>query len=171
MTTHFAPIIGVFTDRSEADAAVKELMDAGFHAKEVGVLVKDITRVPDSETINEGDHAAEGALVGIAAGAGIGGLVGLGIISGIIPVVGPVLMAGTMSIIAANVCGGAALGGIVGGLTSLGVSEEHAQYYEKEVNAGRTIVAVSTDDRREQVRSILKLHGAVNNDLELVEQL
>jgi hypothetical protein len=160
MLTTYSPIVGVFSDHAKATAAVNELVDAGFHAKEVGVIMKDWRRNLDEANSNEGDHSAEGALVGLAAGAGIGGLVGLGIVSGIIPVVGPVLMAGAMSVMAANVAGGAAIGGVVGALTSVGISEEHAQFYENEISAGKTIVAVSSDDHRDDALAILRRHGA-----------
>jgi hypothetical protein len=163
-TATCTPIVSVFFDRASADAAVRELVDAGFRAKEVGVITKNASGTWNPDGSDSGENAGEGALVGAVAGAGIGSLVGMGILSGVIPVIGPALMAGTFGVIASNAVGGAAIAGVVGALTGWGIPDEHARYYESEVAAGRTVVAVSTDERREAARAILRRHGGASKD-------
>ena len=77
-------------------------------------------------------------------------------------------MAGTLGVLASNAIGGAAIVGIVGALTGWGVPEEHAQHYEREVSAGRAVVVVHTEERREEAWDILTRHGAHSRDLEFI---
>lgn len=82
-------------------------------------------------------------------------------LAGIIPVIGPALFGGTLAgILASNAAGGAAAAGIVGALVGWGVPEEHATHYQSEVAAGRTIVTVTSSQRCDEARAILKAHGA-----------
>jgi hypothetical protein len=47
----------------------------------------------------------------------------------------------------------------------LGIPEEEAHYYEDQLDAGRTIVTVTTEDRAAEARTILNRHGATEADL------
>lgn len=165
-TATCTPIVSVFSSRAAADSAVRELVDAGFRAKEVGVITRDTSGNWTAEDSASAENAGQGAIVGAVAGAGIGSLVGMGILSGVIPVIGPALMAGTLGVIGSNAVGGAAIAGLVGALTGWGIPDEHARFYESEVAAGRTVVAVSTDERREEARDILRRHGGASRDPE-----
>lgn len=165
------PTIGVFSTWDEADEAIADLLDAGFAEREIGVATKDAhTRTvrspdPDDTESDTGEDAATGAVSGALAGATIGGLVGLGVLSGIIPVIGPALFAGTMGVLASNAAGGAAVAGIIGALTGWGVSDDDAKHYAEELAAGRVIVTVHGGSRSDEVRRILRSHGARMKDV------
>lgn len=148
--------VGVFADRYQADHAVTELHEAGFTKGDIGIVG------PHRNETDDDRGAAIGAAVGAGAvaGAGLGGLVGLGILTGMIPIVGPIIAGGTLAVILANAAGGAVIGGLVGILVGFGISEEEAEYYEKEVQAGRTVVTVRTGDRYAVAEGILRRHGS-----------
>jgi hypothetical protein len=56
---------------------------------------------------------------------------------------------------------GAVAGGFVGALQGMGISEEEARYYERELESGRIIVAVdAAEERTEEVLTILRRNGA-----------
>jgi uncharacterized protein (TIGR02271 family) len=81
--------------------------------------------------------------------------VGAGILAGVIPVIGPVLALGTLGTVLVNAAGGAALVGIAGALVGWGIPEEDAEFYEKEVAAGRYLVTVEANGRAAEARDIL----------------
>jgi len=172
-------VVGVFPDRQKADMAIDDLYDAGFRSSEIGVMVRDpaghvhnkVTgtgdRLADDTTVDtkvDAENAGEGAMTGAITGAGIGGLIGLGVLSGVIPVVGPALMAGTLGVIASNALGGAALAGLAGAMIGWGIPEEDARYYESEIGAGKVLVTVTSSDRCDEARSILRSHGGVSRE-------
>ena len=158
-------VVGVFNERSDADKAIDDLVQAGFRNDQIGV----ITRNPQGKTVvkNQGEaetHSGEGGVVGAIAGAGIGGLVGLGVLAGVIPVIGPAIAAGTLATILTNAAGGAAIAGLSGALVGWGIPEEHAKYYDGELQAGRVVVTVHADDRCYRARSILEIHGGYDHE-------
>ena len=158
-------VVGVFDERSEADRAIDDLVKAGFRNDQIGVVTRD----PQGKTVvqKEGEaetHAASGAVTGAVAGAGIGGLVGLGVLAGVIPVIGPAIAAGTLATILTNAAGGAAIAGLGGALIGWGIPEEHAKYYDSQLQAGRIVVTVHADDRCDRARTILESHGGYNHE-------
>lgn len=66
-------MVGLFRDRSSAEAAIQRLTAAGFREQEIGVAVRDREQ---QQAIAEGSgtQAAEGATTGA-----LGALVGLGV--------------------------------------------------------------------------------------------
>src|SRR5512147_848394 len=161
-TQQCSTVVGVFEDRSHADAAISELRQAGFRKDQIGVASRhaEAGKAAETTTTGEGSHIGIGAITGALAGAGLGGLVGLGIISGVIPALGLVIAGGTLAAILANVAGGAAIGGLLGALTGAGIPEEEAHYYQGEFEAGRTLVTVTADGRYDEAVTILRRHGA-----------
>jgi hypothetical protein len=149
-------VVGVFSNRSDAERALDDLAVAGFKDDQVGLLTrsgnlqgKDVAREA------KGSQAGEGA----ATGALVGGLVGAAA-SLLIPGVGPVIAGGILASVLGTAVVGAAAGSILGGLVGLGVPEEEARYYEGEFKAGRTLVTVKSDNRWEEARAILRRDGA-----------
>ncbi len=53
-------------------------------------------------------------------------------------------------------------GHVADDLTSMGVSNDEAQYYDNEYNNGRTIVSVNAGSRAEEAKTILDTNGAYN---------
>jgi hypothetical protein len=160
-------VVGVFDRRPQAERAIEDLGKAGFSSSQIGLMARDQKEKTVAKQVGEAESNAEiGGIAGALAGAGVGGLVGLGVLAGVIPVIGPAIAAGTLATILSNAAGGAALAGLSGALIGWGVPEEHAKYYERQLNAGRVIVSVTTSDRFEVARTILERHGAHNHQLQ-----
>lgn len=164
-TTTCSTVVGVFYERHEADRAIDDLVKAGFRNDQIGVITRDAQGKTDVKQEGEDEtHAATGAVTGAVAGAGVGGLVGLGVLAGVIPVIGPAIAAGTLATILTNAAGGAAVAGLGGALIGWGIPEEHAKYYDGELQAGRIVVTVHADDRCDIARTILESHGGYNHE-------
>jgi len=158
-TTKQTTVVGVFTDRRQADAAVDDLRRAGFRDDQIGMAARD-DKGTSTTTKEKGTYVEEGAVAGAVAGAGVGGLIGLGVLAGVIPVIGPAIAAGTLGVILANAAGGAAIATVIGALVGMGIPEEEATYYEGEFKAGRILVTVHANGRADEARAILLRHGA-----------
>jgi len=84
----------------------------------------------------------------------------MGVLAGVIPVVGPAIAAGTLGVILSNAAAGAGIVGVAGALIGAGLPEHEANYYDKEFEAGRTIVTVTADGQSDQATAILRRYGA-----------
>jgi uncharacterized protein (TIGR02271 family) len=155
MDTKMGTVVGVFHDREQARHAVSQLRRAGFRDDQIGVIARDASDRAAATDDATGTHAEEGAIAGVAAGAGLGALWGLGIAAGLLPGIGPVIAGGTLAAILASAATGAAAAGIAGALIGAGIPEEEAQGYEREFHAGRTLVTVKAAGREAEARAIL----------------
>jgi len=146
--------VGLFDDRTGAEAAVHDLTAAGFDPARIGVVMKDKQEM--KEVVEEhGTRSTEGAVTGGLLGGSAGAiLAAVGAL--VIPGIGPFISGG---ILATAVAGGAA-GWLVGGLAGLGVPKEEAEYYEGEVQQGRALVTVDAQGRESEARAILLRNGA-----------
>jgi hypothetical protein len=163
-TNHSLAVIGVFSDPQDAQQAILELQRAGFTSEQIGVAARNVsepltTEVRDLRHEPGENYAAEGALTGVAAGAGLGALTGLAMLSGLLPPIGPAIAGGTLAVILSSAAAGAAAMGIAGALAGLGVTHEEAQFYESEFHQGRIVVAVTPGNRRSEARAILRRFG------------
>lgn len=169
MTQHI--ISAIFDDRSEAEAAVRELRSAGVDTGQLSVIGRDEDRTTLSDGTGEvvDDDAVGDTAGGALAGAGIGALLGVAALA--IPGVGPLAAAGAIasSAIPGAAAIGAGVGAVAGGLTGLlkdhGVSDDDAAYYEGRINEGGIFVSADIGDRRvdaETVREILLRNGGHN---------
>lgn len=165
-------VIGVFSEREDAENAIDELHDLDFEAKDISIMTKS----PEEAHIiegNTGSPIAEGTATGAATGGVIGGiaglLVGLGAIA--IPGFGALLIGGPLAgalgltgAAATTVSGavtGALAGGLFGALVSLGIPEEDARVYEEHLQQGGILIAVPVSERyMSEVRRILSDHNA-----------
>jgi hypothetical protein len=164
-TKHPLAVIGVFSDPQDAQQAILELQRAGFSNEQIGVAARHAwepltTEVRDLRHDQKGDYVTEGALTGVAAGAGLGALAGLAMLSGVLPPLGPVLAGGTLTVVLSSAAAGAAAMGIAGALAGLGVEREEAEFYESEFHQGRVVVAVTAGERFHEARAILRRFGA-----------
>lgn len=164
MTTNTRSIaVGVFADRRHAQAALRELKDAGFGEDKIGVIAQHTDESPAGAVMEEhGSHVVDGAVTGVVAGAGVGALWALGIVTLGIPAIGPVIAGGVFAAILASAVGGAVIAGITGALIGLGIPEEEAQYYEGEFKSGRTLLTVQDENRYDEAWRILHRNGAYN---------
>ena len=164
-------ISAVFDERSEAEAAVRELRNAGVNTDRLSVIGRDENRTTVSDGTGEvvDDDAGSDAVGGALAGAGIGGLLGVAALA--IPGVGPLVAAGAIasSAIPGAAAIGAGVGAVAGGLTGFlkdhGVSDDDAAYYEGHINEGGIFVSANIGDgsiEAETVREILLRNGGHN---------
>jgi len=149
-------VVGVFSNRDDAERGIDNLIVAGFREDQIGILYRgDQNAAKDSSTKDKGSKAGQGA----ATGAVVGGLAGAAA-SLLIPGVGPVIAGGILATVLGTAAVGAAAGGIIGGLVGLGIPEDEARYYEGEIKSGRTLVTVKADGRWDEARSLLRQAGA-----------
>jgi hypothetical protein len=142
-------LIGIFTDPKQAQQFVTELKRAGFSDDQIGVAR------PAGERSAAEEGAAAGALTGIIPGAVAGAAA-----TGLIPGVGPLIGGGILLGVLGGAAAGAAAGGLLGALVGWGLSEEEAHHAEREVLAGRTLVAVKGTRLGEAVSILNHLGGS-----------
>lgn len=170
--------IGVFLEREAAEKAVNRLhQDLSIGTDEISYVYRNTegeVKEVDTDEVS-GKTVGEGAADGAKVGGGIGAALGLATVVGMIPVIGPVFAAGpivaalgigtgVIGTTAAGALTGAAAGGLVGALVSLGVSEEKAKEYHDRVEAGSVLIAVHEDESKD-VASILNQEGATDVDI------
>jgi len=151
-------VVGVFSDRTEAEQAIHDLKQAGFRDDQIGIAARDNSHPEGTVTHADGGDAGGATASGAIGGGVLGGILGA-LAAGLIPGIGPVLAGGILAGVLGGAAVGAAAGGILGALTSMGVSEDDARYYEDEFKGGRTLVTVKADDRYDEARTILHSHG------------
>jgi hypothetical protein len=135
--------VAVYSDRSQAECAVEELIHQGFSEEQVGFAL--LSRDPDAQDFGRARSKAE---IGLA----VGGLAGAALAGVVLPVAGIVVAGGVLTTMVA----GAASGGILGTLIGLSVPEEDARLYERDFHAGHTIVTVHADGRYDEAVAILE---------------
>ena len=156
-------ISALFDDYAQAASAVGRLEVAGIPPDDISIVGGDNhMRVANGATA---DHASSNAGTGATAGALLGGgaglLAGLGLLA--IPGVGPLVAAGWLATTLVGATAGAATGGIIGGLTSAGVPEEHAHVYAEGIRRGATLVTARVEPRLvDKAMGILTAEGHVN---------
>lgn len=154
-------VTGIFTTRAAAEAALKELEDAGYTSDDISVLMSDTTRGREF-AIRSSTKAPEGA----AAGATVGGVVGavLATLTAVGTLAIPGLNLVAIGPVVAGLAGlgaGAAAGGFTGALIGLGIPENEAKFYNKEIERGGVLIGVyAHDDRVKETKEILESAGA-----------
>ena len=143
-------VVGVFDAAARAEKAIRELRDAGFPAGQIGFAMRDPGAAGPALAQTPAFGAAAGGVTGALTGGALGGLLGTAA-SFVVPGVGVLIGAGLLS---------AYLGGLAGALTGMGLSQEQARSYHREVEAGRAIVTVEADGRYSEALAILADNGA-----------
>lgn len=161
-TQNHGTVVGVFNDHSQARQAIQALKDNGFTESQIGVASShsDGLRKASGDDAGDESYAAEGAVTGLAAGAGIGALWGLGVISLALPAIGPAIAGGTLAAILSSAAAGAAAATLGGALVGLGIPKDEADYYETELHSGRTVVTVNAGGKRAEAKALLVRYGA-----------
>lgn len=170
-STRHSRAVGLFSTRQEAEQALHQLRDSGFHMDCVSVVAKsgeglgDLT--PDGDfdpDKTKPEQTQDGAGAGATAGALTGGAIGLigslGVLA--IPGVGPVAGAGIL--LANTLLGsgiGAASGGLLGALIGWGIPEDRADYYNDRVynNDDYLVLLEGTEQEIQSAESVLSQHG------------
>ena len=143
MTRH---VVGVFGDLDRAQGAVEALLAEGVPQDCVTALrwedsghgekLLEFDQEERAEAINEGlkSGGALGALAGLLAGA-------IGLVTA---PAGGIIVLGALSAALGGATIGATVGGFAGSLTNLGLSRETADRLIERLEAGATVVAVTT---------------------------
>ena len=140
-------VVGMFSDRSSAEAAIRDLKSAGFAEEEIGVALAEADPgVPD------------GAAAGALSGGVVGGLIGL-LGSILVPGLGPIVIGGVLASTLTGVGIGVATGGLIGALMGLGIPEADARHFDTGLRAGGALVTVSAGSRTDEALELLERHG------------
>lgn len=155
--THGPTIVGIFTDRSQAERAIRELKAAGFTEEQIGVAMLD--RQEQGQLIEDtGSTTAEAAATGALSGGIVGGLIGL-LGSLLLPGAGPIVVGGVLASTLTGVGIGAAAGGLIGALMGIGVPEADARHFDSGLRSGAVLVTVNAGDRLPEALALLERHG------------
>jgi hypothetical protein len=147
--------VAVFDDRSQAEKAVAALREEGFAPEQIGLAQRPAPepREKDEASQSANENLPGGAAVGMLVGASVGGfLAGAGAAPG-------AMAGGALGGVVAGLLEGGVVGGLVGGLIGMGVPQDEAHYYQRELDAGRTIVTVNAGGRYEQAQEVLLANG------------
>jgi len=136
-------ITGLFDAVNAAENAVAQLKQLGYGQNEITIVMKD-RAAADNMAHDTGARTMEdvgtGAAIGGTIGAVLAGLLAVGSVT--IPGVG-LLAAGPLAAMLAGAGAGGIAGSLIGWLTSLGVPEDVAPYYERGLTEGGVVVAVA----------------------------
>lgn len=141
-------LVGLFSDKHNAEEAYKELRNAGYSKDEINVVMDPATKEKYFEEEAEDSDAGTKALEGAGAGGTIGGVVGgigaaLAALGSnlIIPGLGLVVM-GPLAAGLAGFGAGGLTGGIIGALIGSGTPKEKAEVYHEGVQNGKILISV-----------------------------
>jgi hypothetical protein len=154
-------VVAVFDDRFAAEEAVEALQEAGFSSDRIGYVIRGSDAVAGGMlTDSVGAKDGRGAAAGIVAGGMAGGVIAAAVAI-LLPGVGTVaaVAGGILSAFFGGTVAGMAVGGILGALTGLGISENEARLYEQKFHEGKAIVAVRAGARAGDASQLLARHG------------
>jgi hypothetical protein len=144
----------------QAEEAVQALGKGGFPIQHVSILAQNLgTEKKVHGYVTSCDVAKSAAKTGAWVGGIFGLLVGAAFLW--VPGVGPLVVAGSLtSALLGGVEGavtGAAFTGLLGWLTSIGISKEHILKYEESIKAGKyLVVAHGSADDAKKAKAILE---------------
>ncbi|MBE3583719.1 MAG: hypothetical protein IMX01_06365 [Limnochordaceae bacterium] len=155
-----ASVVGLFTSREQAEKAVTAMRQKGFKDDEISIVAKqDVVKGKKGDQ-EAGDLGTNQDLSqGVSWGGAAGGLAGLLASAGAlaIPGVGPLVAAGPI----AATLGGAAAGGVAGGLMDWGITGDAGKKYEEGVKRGEILAAVKADKSKvDEAARIFRQYGA-----------
>ncbi|HTM08662.1 MAG TPA: hypothetical protein VL754_09760 [Verrucomicrobiae bacterium] len=167
------PVVGIFANIADAQAALRDLRTQGVSERDINVLApgasaEALRALPTDEGEQPGMGEAVGAVVGTGLGTSAGAYLGAAA-SAMIPGLGPVVAigvaaAGLLGVVGAF--GGAAAGGALEDALSDGLPKDEWFVYEDALGQGRTVLAVMApnDEKAEALRRAFARHGAESVD-------
>lgn len=165
-------VIGVFPAVDQAERAVQELLRAGFRRDDVSFILRDEESPARGDEMKRDTKKYENKTSaryaeGAVAGGLLGGLIGT-LTAVALPGIGTILGAG---LLIAGMTGAGAIGGVFTGIMSTaGVTEEEARWFEGELEAGRPLVAVRADGRYSEALAILQTNGGYDMSRQRIAQ-
>jgi hypothetical protein len=143
-------LVGMFTERNQAEAAYDELKELGYEKDEINVMMtsegheRHFKRDADKSSSEMGNKAKETSGKGAAIGGITGGIAGAIAAIGsnlIIPGLGLVVL-GPLAAGLAGAGAGGITGGIIGALIGAGIPKEKASVFEQGLKKGNIVLAV-----------------------------
>jgi hypothetical protein len=157
--------VGVFPTVEKADEAVDQLLAAGFTDKQISVVCSDKTKEAHFKRFEHEQPAGSHTTAAAASGAAVGGLLGMLSMATVAATSGGLglLVFGPLFIGTAGA--GALVGGLVGAMTTRGMEDELANFYDQAVVSGKTLVAAEAHGanaaaRLSEAETILKRAGS-----------
>src|SRR6516165_8680664 len=127
-------VVGIFQEPAQAAKAVRELLQAGFKRKDIGLAAREWHGAFDEVRVDLQQEATEGAVAGAIAGGGVGAAAGL-TAAALVPGAAAVLLGGWLGAAFLGAATGAAVGTFAGPFLAMGLSkpeaERHARHLEK----------------------------------------
>jgi hypothetical protein len=167
-------IVGIFSQRQEAENAVKQLCALGLTHKHVNILTpeasdQEINAVPTTQTEQPGMGKALGSVIGGGTGLFVGGATGSTAASLFVPGIGFIIAVGLAAAAFSGIVGaavGAAAGGTLEHSLDTGLPQDEIFVYEEALRQGRTVIIVLTEEeaQEETVRNVLIHAGAESLD-------
>jgi hypothetical protein len=144
-------VVGLIEGENRVQDAINDLLKAGFDRRDIGLVAPDVKA--------ESERVLSTTRKGLALGAAAAMLLGGAAI--LIPGIGPATVWGPLLAIPAL---GSLVGGLVGALTTSGVSENDANFYAEGVRRGGALVTVRAHGAEQASRAaqILKENGAAD---------
>ena len=133
-------VVAIFGNLADAQEAVRQVEAAGYGSYVSLVSPGNEQKLDAMGPLDQGDEMEKNGAIGAATGATMGLLASSALL--VVPGIGPVLFVGA---IASGITGGI-VGGIVGAMSGWGVKENHAEEYEQDLRAGKTLVLASCGD-------------------------
>ncbi len=146
--------VGVFQGSEQARHAIDELESAGYSENEIGFLAR-------ASAIGLEDDTLSSAATGAVEGGMLGGMLGAAAAL-LIPGFGPTIAGGILLTTFGAAGIGALAGSIIGTLVSIGVPEEEAHHYQRELKNGRIIVTVKATSGYDDAIAIMRCNGAID---------
>jgi hypothetical protein len=146
-------ITGVFMDDAHAREAIQALRNIGLNEEALGFVTRFERLVNKQEVVEQ-------TALGAAGGGLAGGILGtLGALTALaLPGIGPILAGGILM----GILGGVVAGGLASALVTLGIPEQEAAFYQRELAEGRPVVIVKSTHDAEQIMALLREHGALH---------
>lgn len=158
-------VFGIYQTRTQAEETVDTLVDSGFRAEDISVLMPENVGTKDfahEKHTKAPEAATVGAVAGGVAGGTLGLLMGLGTLA--IPGLGPFIAAGPIMGALAGIGAGGAVAGIIGALVGMGIPEYEAKRYEGMIKEGRILLSVHCDNSEwtRRAKDLLEKTGGQN---------
>jgi len=157
-------IVGIFDSAPLANEAIAGLLSCGLTKDDISLIMSDKAKAHFSAaTKDNGDRAVVDTAIGVGTGGVLGALVAGLTTAGAILIPGAqLLVVGPLVAMLTGAGAGAAVGGLAGALTAVGVSTAESAKYSDEIKAGKAVIVAHTknDAQTMAARSILLNQGA-----------
>jgi hypothetical protein len=167
MSSKKVAVFGIYTTRVAVENATDSLVQSGFPASDISVLLPESLGGPKDMGTEKATKAPEGTAAGATAGGVIGGT--LGLLAGVgllaIPGLGPFIAAGPIMAGLAGLGVGGAVGGLTGALIGMGIPEFEAKRYEGRLKTGGILLSVHCDTSEEIKRAKVVLERTGGEDV------